>query len=138
MYTAALAQDLRNLIVTNPGAESLRQAALGDPIEQAERATNEATSALPAEGGAQAAVSEATLGGNELLVRALAVPKPRELGIPAGIRGATRPVRRAIYLPSRTSFGLPGARWGTEIADWAGVPPRPASVELCCLAAQVP
>jgi hypothetical protein len=90
-----VAEDLRNLIATNPGAESFRDAALealGDRLEQAARETNEATSALPAEAGAQAALTEATLSGNELLVRALDIVR--------AVFGPTSPEYRQFMMRS--------------------------------------
>jgi hypothetical protein len=69
-----LAEDLRDLMRKDPGAGPFREAALaalGDLIEAARKETAEATTALPAQDGARAALTEATLGGNAVLVRAL-------------------------------------------------------------------
>jgi hypothetical protein len=45
--------------------------ALGDQIERTQKEYAEAATALPAEAGARAALTEATLAGNEVLVRTL-------------------------------------------------------------------
>ncbi len=69
-----VAEDLRNLLAASPGAASFRDAALaalGDQIDVVQKEYGEAATALPAEAGARAALTETTLAGNEVLVRSL-------------------------------------------------------------------
>jgi len=69
-----VAEDLRDFIANSPGATAFREPALkalGEQIEVTRKEYADAATALPAEAGARAALTEATLSGNTVLVRAL-------------------------------------------------------------------
>jgi len=69
-----IAEDLQSMIMNNPAAASLKEAALaelGEKLANAKKETREAVDALPLENAAREAYTEACLRANEVLVRAL-------------------------------------------------------------------
>jgi len=74
--TLRVARDLMTFMEETPSTASFREAAredLGSKLEAAQRETHEATQSLPNEEGARAALTEASVNANRVLVRGIEV-----------------------------------------------------------------